>query len=71
MTAAEARGDDRSSAGDARVSGGALATGLAEGRLFVETVRRGRSAGGLAAQRPGAREGMPARAQTHHAKGPR
>lgn len=60
---------DTTGAGDA--FNGALAAALAEGRSFVEAVRRGRSASGLATTRPGAREGMPTRDEIDRAKEPR
>ncbi len=60
---------DTVGAGDA--FNGALAAALAEGRPFVEAVRRGRSAGGLATLVPGAREGMPTRVEIDRAKEPR
>ncbi len=60
---------DTVGAGDA--FNGALAAALAEGRPFVEAVRRGRTAGGLATQRPGAREAMPMRAEIDRAPEPR
>jgi ribokinase len=60
---------DTVGAGDA--FNGALAAALAEGRPFVEAVRRGRTAGGLATMRHGAREGMPTRAEIDAAPEPR
>ncbi len=60
---------DTVGAGDA--FNGAFAAALAEGRPFVEAVRRGRTAGGLATTRHGAREGMPGRDEIDRAREPR
>lgn len=60
---------DTVGAGDA--FNGALAAALAEERPFVEAVRRGRTAGGLATLRHGAREGMPTRVEIDKAPEPR
>jgi ribokinase len=60
---------DTVGAGDA--FNGALSAALAEDRPFVEAVRRGRTAGGLATLRRGAREGMPERAEIDRAPEPR
>ncbi len=60
---------DTVGAGDA--FNGALGAALAEGRPFVEAVRRGRTAGGLTTLRPGAREGMPTRSEIDRAREPR
>jgi ribokinase len=60
---------DTVGAGDAY--NGAFAAALAEGRPFVEAVRRGRTAGGLATTRQGAREGMPTRDEIDRAREPR
>ncbi len=60
---------DTTGAGDA--FNGAFAAALAEGRPFLEAVRRGRSAGGLATTKAGARDGIPTRHQIDHAREPR
>ena len=60
---------DTVGAGDA--FNGALAAALAEDRTFAEAVRRGRTAGGLATLRRGAREGMPLRAEIDAAREPK
>jgi ribokinase len=60
---------DATGAGDA--FNGALAAALAEGRPFLEAVRRGRTASGLATTTAGAREGMPTRREIDRAKEPR
>ena len=60
---------DTTGAGDA--FNGAFAAALAEGRGFLDAVRRGRTAGGLATTRAGAREGMPTRKEIDHAPEPR
>ncbi|MGO9206032.1 MAG: PfkB family carbohydrate kinase, partial [Candidatus Limnocylindrales bacterium] len=60
---------DTVGAGDA--FNGAFAAALAEDRPFAEAARRGRTAGGLATLRRGAREGMPPRAEIDAAREPR
>ena len=60
---------DSVGAGDA--FNGAFAAALAEGRPFIEAARRGRTAGGLAVTRSGAREGMPTRAEIDGTREPR
>jgi len=69
LRALEVEAVDTVGAGDA--FNGAFAAALAEGRPFVEAVRRGRTAGGLAVTKPGAREGMPTRSEIDRAKEPR
>lgn len=58
---------DTTGAGDA--FNGALAAALAEGRSLEEACRRAIVAGALATTRPGAREGMPTRAELEAALG--
>jgi ribokinase len=60
---------DTTGAGDA--FNGAFAAALAEGRPFLEAVRRGRTAGGLATTKAGAREAMPTAAEIDRAPEPR
>ncbi|HWP63879.1 MAG TPA: ribokinase [Candidatus Binatia bacterium] len=61
------RSVDSTGAGDA--FNGAIAAALAEGRSLEEACRRAIVAGALATTRPGAREGMPTRAELEAALG--